>query len=262
MMGQGKRVRGRWSEHDRQVAERARGFLLDWDGCCAVENRLVPGAVKFLMRHASRSVIVSNNSTNTPDDFARILARHDLGVEPGRIVLAGMEAIHRAVRADCKRVLLLAEPRMKRIARREGLHLVDRDADLVVLLRDTGFTYDRLAAAADALADGARLIVSNPDATHPGLNGRRVPETGVLLAALGTCVDLDRVDMELVGKPSPLLYTRASEALGIPLAELAMVGDNPSTDIAGATALGMEALLVDTAPSDFFDALDRYVRNA
>jgi len=262
MDGLGRDRETGWSRRDRAVAVEAKGFLLDWDGCCAVENKLVPGAVNFLSRHAARSAIVSNNSTNTPEDFVRILARHDLVLEVGRIFLAGVEALKRARRQHASRVMVLGEPRMKRFARRLDLPLVDRRADLVVLLRDTTFTYDRLAAAADSLANGARLIVSNPDRTHPGLGGRRVPETGALLAALAASVDLDAVEVEMVGKPSPMLYRRASEALGLSFGELAMVGDNPATDIAGADALGMPTLLVSSAPSDFFDTLDELVRTA
>lgn len=252
----------RWSRRDRAVAVGAKGFLLDWDGCCAMENKLVPGAVNFLSRHASRSAIVSNNSTNTPEDFVRILARHNLTFGVDRIILAGVEALKRARRRSASRVLVLGDPRMKRLARRLDLPLVDRQADLVVLLRDTTFTYDRMTAAADSLANGARLIVSNPDRSHPGLSGRRVPETGALLAALMAIVDFDAIEVEMVGKPSPILYQRASDAIGLPFRELAMIGDNPATDIAGADALGMPTLLVASPPSDFFDTLDELVRTA
>ena len=63
-------------EGERHIARCAKGFLLDWDGCCAVENKMLPGAVVFLSRHAERSVIVSNNSTNTEGDFAPIMSRY------------------------------------------------------------------------------------------------------------------------------------------------------------------------------------------
>lgn len=253
---------GIWREREREIARTAKGYLLDWDGCCAVENKLLPGAAAFLSRHAKQCVIVSNNSTNTEGDFARIIARCGIQFPASRIVLAGVEAIRRASELGAERVLLLADTRMRRLARQMNLTLKEQDPDLVVLLRDTSLTYDRLVVAAHALAAGARLIVSNPDLTHPGARGRPIPETGAILAALGACVDLRTIDMEMIGKPSPQLFRRASQILQLPYEQLAMLGDNPKTDVAGAEALGMDHLLVRGSPSEFFDQLNSAVRTA
>jgi putative hydrolase of the HAD superfamily len=47
------------------------------------------------------------------------------------------------------------------------------------------------------------------------------------------------------GKPHPGIYTRALELAGAAPGEALMVGDSPDTDVAGALALGMTAVLVD-----------------
>ncbi|MEL6280399.1 MAG: hypothetical protein AAFR28_16165, partial [Pseudomonadota bacterium] len=73
---------GIWREREREIARTAKGYLLDWDGCCAVENKLLPGAAAFLSRQAKQCVIVSNNSTNTEGDFARIIARCGIQLDP------------------------------------------------------------------------------------------------------------------------------------------------------------------------------------
>lgn len=226
------------------VAQSVRGFLVDWDGCCAIDNQLTETAAAFLQAHQVRTAIVSNNSSNTVDDFLEILARAGIVMQREQIVLAGVEAIDRAAKEGQVDVMVLAHPRMRAVARNMGIRLNRDEADVVVLLRDTRFSYSRLERAANALRKGARLIVSNPDLTHPGAEGRIKPETGALLAALGSCVNLDAVDMEIVGKPKPGLYLRACRALDLAPEDVVMLGDNPATDLAGAEALGMQSLLV------------------
>jgi len=49
------------------------------------------------------------------------------------------------------------------------------------------------------------------------------------------------------GKPHPRIYERALEVAGAQAADAVMVGDSPDTDIAGALALGIAAVLVDRA---------------
>lgn len=77
------------------------------------------------------------------------------------------------------RTLVLGNPRMKALARQVGMRLVQEEADVVVLLRDTKFSYAKLERAIQSLAKGARLIVSNPDAPHPSEDGLIVPEDAI-----------------------------------------------------------------------------------
>ena len=83
--------------------------------------------------------------------------------------------------------MLLASPALRAAARRHKLELVETGAELVVLCRDRNFNYAKLAAAANAVRGGAKLIVANPDLTHPGRSGTVVPETGSLLRAVLAC---------------------------------------------------------------------------
>ena len=48
-----------------------------------------------------------------------------------------------------------------------------------------------------------------------------------------------------VGKPHPDIYARALEVAGATAAEAVMVGDSPDTDVEGALACGIDAVLVD-----------------
>ncbi|MEH6409698.1 MAG: HAD hydrolase-like protein [Hyphomonas sp.] len=246
---------GLLSAENLKTLEEAQGYLVDWDGCCAVENQLVPSAMAFLKANHACCAIVSNNSSNTVDDFAEILGRSGIPMSKDQIILAGVESLTRAAEIDAEGVLVLGDTRMRGLARNLGLPLAKENIDLVVLLRDTRMTYNRLELAANALANGARLIVANPDLTHPGVDGRLKPETGALLAALGACVDLGSVDIEIIGKPGRHLFDKGCAAIGAAYEDVVMFGDNPATDISGADALGMNSLLVSPSPGVFFDSI-------
>ena len=231
----------------RQSSEFAgRALLVDWDGAVSVSGRFHAGALIFLQRHAERIAIVSNNSTDLPEDFSRLLARHGVRIPPDRILLAGAESLRIAQGRANGPVMLLGNRRMMAHAKMCGLAMTKTDPGLIVLLRDTQINYRRLERAANGLRSGAGLIVANPDLTHPGGDGRVTPETGALLAALLACAHDVPVKPEIVGKPAASLYVRALDALGARVEDAVMIGDNPDTDIAGARAIGMESVLVDS----------------
>jgi len=223
----------------------AKAILLDWDGCASVANQPSPMTIDFLDVYGDRVVIVSNNSTQLPEDIAASLAKAGARFPKERILLAGCEALIAAANSGPDvRALVLGSSRMKAFAKKAGLNLVQENFNLVVLLRDTRFSYAKLDRAVQALRLGARLIVANPDKTHPGANGALVPETGALLAAMAACLDLTTIDMAVIGKPSPSLFEKACRSLHATPRQAVMIGDNLSTDIAGARALGMASILV------------------
>src|SRR5258706_14108045 len=154
----------------------ARVFLVDWDGTLFIGDAPVPGALGFLHRFGSCWTIISNNSTELPEDIRDCLRSQGVTFSPDRIPLAGQRTIQ-AVRNefDGKRVLLFAAPRLCSHAKELGFDLVDQNPDVLILLRDTAFSYDKLAQAVNLLRSGVPLIVSNSDLAHPSANGGLVP---------------------------------------------------------------------------------------
>jgi HAD superfamily hydrolase (TIGR01450 family) len=228
----------------------AKAVFVDWDGCLVRSGRLLPGAGDFLRLVGAAVFVLSNNSTELPSDFRGWLAAEGLHLPADHIVLAGHETIGRAVRTQGRGPAnLIANDRLAGHARAMGLRMVEAGgggpaAETVVLLRDPEFSYAKLESAANRLRAGARLIVANPDLTHPAEGGAVAPETGALLAALGACVDLDAVEMEVVGKPSAHLFEVALARAGVAADAAVMIGDNPLTDVAGAERLGMASILL------------------
>lgn len=232
----------------------AGGILLDWDGCVVVNNRILPATRELLLRHASKIVIVSNNSTHLPEQFSAFLARAGLDLPAGRILLAGAAAVSwLAHHGKGERVLLLGSPPMRSLARQAEINVVRDDASLVLLMRDTRFSYSQLTRAARTLQRGGRLVVANADRTHPGPDNQIIPETGALLAALMTCVP--QAEPVMIGKPERMLFEQACTVLGIESSQAIMIGDNAETDIAGATAVGIRSIHVSPAELEEPDAL-------
>lgn len=227
----------------RTMVESAAGILLDWDGCVAHADEPHSAGVAFLRRYADRIAILSNSSTLWPSDIERRLTALGIAIPAERIILAGHHALLLAARLGLA-TTVFGDSHMKALARQLGIDQVAVDPAIIVLLRDTKFTYSRLKLGANALARGARLIVANPDLTHPGPRGSTVPETGALLAAFGACVPLDQVTLDVIGKPNAQMFHMACRALELQPSQVLMIGDNPLTDIEGARRLGIPALLV------------------
>jgi 4-nitrophenyl phosphatase len=225
---------------------RARHLLVDLDGTLVRQQEAIAGAAELLAHFDGRYAIVSNNSTHTAPGLSRRLRRLGLRVPAERIVLAGELAVRQLVREHPgARVLLAASPALQRFARSLGCQQVQVGADFVLLALDMQFSHARLALVVNELLRGARLVVSNADATHPGPHGRVVPETGALLAAVVAASGVQ--PWRVVGKPAPLLFEEGLRCLGARAEDTVVVGDNPLTDAEGAARLGMACVLVGTA---------------
>jgi HAD superfamily hydrolase (TIGR01450 family) len=225
------------------MLERYRAVLCDLDGCLVSGETVLPGAQRFVEQAGERLVVLSNNSTDTATSLSARLARRGLVVAPERIVLAGVAAIELVARqAPGARIFVCGSGVTVGYAVERGLQADENAPEYVVLTRDTGFTYGRLQAVLGYLKRGARLVVANADATHPGVDGVPVPETGALLAAVREC--LPGQEFEVIGKPRAALFRVALDRLGIGADEAVLVGDNPATDGAGAEAAGVDFILI------------------
>ncbi len=110
--------------------------------------------------------------------------------------------------------------------------------DVVVVGLHRDFDYQRLAVAADAARQGARLIATNDDTTYPAEGGRLQPGAGSLLAAVVAASGATAV---VAGKPYEPMVDLVRELAGP--AGMA-VGDRADTDGRFARALGYRFGLV------------------
>jgi 4-nitrophenyl phosphatase len=227
----------------RRLLASASGFVIDLDGTLVSGNHVMDGARDLLDHARDRYAIVSNNSRDTAQTLARKLARLGLRVRPEHIVLAGQQAVllmkERYPQAS---VRIVASPALARFALSLGCNVVEHEPDVILLGRDVHFGYLRLQSVANQLRRGAKLLVANPDLSHPAADGGVTPETGSLMNAVIACAGIEPTCV--VGKPEPLLFREALHRLGTDAASTLVIGDNPLTDGAGARQLAMQCLLV------------------
>lgn len=167
-------------------------------------------------------------------------ARAALGAEIAhyRAHMAGARdaASLRRLHAECAGVLREALPPLPDIARADGDRMV---GILLSALHFRPFP-DALRLLERSRTAGIRsIVVSNWDVSLPEVLGR---------AGLAPWLDGVVVSAAVgAAKPSPVIFARALALAGVSAGECLHVGDSPVEDVAGASAAGIEVVLLDRA---------------
>jgi HAD superfamily hydrolase (TIGR01450 family) len=232
----------------RRELRALRGFVFDLDGCVWTGDVLVPGAadVLALVREQGRRVsFLTNNSAARAVGIQAKLER--LGVQATKDeVLTPLEILSEVIttRWGLSRVLAIGGEELSGALREGGHELVPADrylnAQVVVVGRDDGFSYDRLTAAARAIAAGAHFITPNLDPRLPLEGGDFLPGCGAVVESVAAAAGVRPL---VVGKPEPPLFELALSRMGLTAEEAAMVGDSVDADVRGARRVGMTAIL-------------------
>jgi len=174
---------------------------------------------------------------------------------PGSRVVTSAQAVARHVAERCprgSRVLAVCGPGVFLALQEAGLFPVSAQATavqatpsggpLIAVLQGFGadVAWSDLAEAAYAVQAGALWVATNIDSTLPTDRGI-APGNGALVGAVRQAVSVDPV---VAGKPHTPLYELSVSVLGTSIARTLAIGDRLDTDIAGATAAGMESLFV------------------
>ncbi|MDT8435742.1 MAG: HAD hydrolase-like protein, partial [Gemmatimonadota bacterium] len=114
----------------------------------------------------------------------------------------------------------------------------------VVLVGDLGraFDFDRLNRAFLALRAGARLVAIHRNRYWISDGGPTL-DAGPFVAALEYAAGVEAV---LVGKPAPTFFAMAAADLGLPVDQLAVVGDDAESDVRGGRRAGTMTVQVRT----------------
>lgn len=232
-----------------------RHVLCDLDGVVWLARRPIPGAPEAIARFRDagcRVLFVTNNSMSTI--ATQESALDQIGVPAVGDVVTSAQAAAQLVAAG-ERVLVCGGAGVREaVAAREALALDHRHegvAEAVIVGLHHDFDYERMAAAARAIRDGARFIATNDDATYPTPDGP-IPGAGALVAAVATA---SGSQPQIAGKPHRAIAEVVAERCGDEFTSDAaiVIGDRWSTDGAFATTLGCPFALVRsgvTAPGD------------
>ncbi len=232
----------------RRALREMGGFVFDLDGCVWTGDVLMPGAadVLTLLREQGRRVsFLTNNSRARAATVQAKLAR--LGVDADvHEVLTPLEILGEVVssRWGASRILAIGGPELEQAALDGGHTLVGidavKEAQVVVVGNDFAFSYERLTAAARAVAAGAHFVTPNIDPRLPLEDGDFLPGCGAIVEAVATAAGVRPL---VIGKPEPPLFELALRRMGLSETEAVMVGDSVDSDVRGARRVGMTAVL-------------------
>jgi NagD protein len=231
-----------------------RSWLMDMDGVLMHEEQAIPGAAEFIdrLRELGRPFLVlTNNSIYTPRDLAARLRTSGLDVPEESIWTS---ALATARFLDGQRpggsAFVIGEAGLTTALHESGYTLTDREPDYVVLGETRTYSFERITRAIRLIAEGARFIATNPDATGPTPEGP-LPATGSVAALITAATGHEPY---YIGKPNPLMMRSALNAIDAHSETAVMVGDRMDTDVVSGLEAGMETVLVLTGLTSTADA--------
>lgn len=225
-------------------------WALDLDGVIWRGSETVPGAPEAVARLRAVGApiaFVTNSAQRTAAQVADKLASHGIADSHDEVITAAMAAAE--LIGAGPRVLAIGGDGLTDALQQAGSEVVDAvglsgdqlrtvgPVDVVAVGITERFDYPLLAAAMQAIGQGARFVATNTDATFPAADGLR-PGNGALVAAVATA---SGCQPEVAGKPHRPIADLVQRHLG---PNGIMVGDRPDTDGVFAAAVGYQFALV------------------
>jgi len=235
----------------RQRLAGVRGLLLDVDGVLVRRGELIPGAAEALaaldaMHFPYR--LATNYTLFSRATLSRDLAKAGIVVPPEWIVSAASAAAAYARRrfgAEPIYVLTSADARVEF----GGLALMSHDEAAepgaraaAVIVGDAGeeFTPRNIQSAFALLRGGARFVAMHKNRWWITPTGVRL-DSGAYVAALEFGAERRAL---VTGKPARAFFAEGAGQLGLPAADVAMVGDDLWNDVRGAQKAGLRGVFV------------------
>lgn len=221
-----------------------KGLLVDLNGVLYVANRTLPGAqtaIAALQNSGLPYRYATNNTTQSVQSMSACLKEMGLPIEPVEIVSAATAAVQhlRQMGTPTIYALLSADTRQD-----FAEFPTSESAADVVVLGDIGdrWSYHAMNRAFRLIMQGAQLVALHRGRFWQWEAGLQL-DIGAFVTGLEYATDQAAV---VAGKPSPYFFEIAAGALGIPAAQVAMLGDDVEADVAGAQGVGMKGVLVKT----------------
>ncbi|MGL1934576.1 MAG: HAD hydrolase-like protein [Fibrobacterales bacterium] len=220
-------------------------FLFDGFGTFYDKSGLYDYAEESLMllrQHFKQIRLVTNSGSLTIKEIQKKLSEDGLYFHPTEIISSGslFKTLNSTLRIS--EAFHLGADSSKALVEDGGVALTTTPDQPIVILNSQDFTESDFEHAEKILRkDGALLIVLNPDAFAPLKGENPYPTVGYYGWDLHKRTDCRILHL---GKPYPLIYTRALQSLIPSTGSVIMIGDTLGTDIAGANLQGIDTALV------------------
>ncbi|SDN99291.1 NagD protein [Klenkia soli] len=235
-----------------------RGVVFDIDGCLVLGDkpgghggRALPGAVDAVaaIRATGRPVVAfTNGSSQVPADIAAGLRLQGFDLADDEVLTPAVVAAEvLAERYGDQPVLVFAGPGLVDVVAAAGVVLADpdrpTDAAAVLVGWDVGFTRDRLQAAAEAIWNGAPMLVASDARRFASASKPMAGVGGFIAQGLSYVTD---TEYEVLGKPSDTAMLVAARRLGVAPADVLVAGDDLRLEVSMARRAGGVGVLVTT----------------
>lgn len=248
-----QKARGGWlggrvrlEREEGLVLERFDAFLFDLDGVVCLGNEPLPRAKESLarLRRAGKGIrFLTNDPRPTRAEISARLRGMGIEVRAGEVVSSGWATAGYLAEEGVPSAYVVGSGSLESEIRGAGIEVAEAGdgPGTVVVGTDERASYGHVEAAARLISGGARFVATNPDGSFPAPGGR-IPGTGALVAAVAAASG--RRPDAVVGKPNPWMFELALGGLDASPDRIAVVGDNPETDVLGAHRTGLAAILV------------------
>jgi NagD protein len=230
-------------------------WLTDMDGVLVHEGHALPGAAEFLERLRERErpfLVLTNNSIFTARDLRARLAASGLDIPEESIWTSALATgKFLADQMPNGRAYVIGEAGLTTALHEIGYVLTDTDPDFVVLGETRTYSFEAITRAIRLIDAGARFIATNPDPTGPSAEGP-TPACGAVAALITRATGREPY---IVGKPNPMMFRSALNAIDAHSESTAMVGDRMDTDVIAGMEAGLETFLVLTGSTSRQDVL-------
>jgi len=236
---------------------RVRGFVLDMDGTLVMGDRNnqglvpLPGAselVQTLVDLGRGFCVYTNGTVKTPAQVADALRQLGLPVSADQALTPASTAVDVFLERGHRRVMVLGGKGITEPLEAAGIETVPPlrgtacDAVMAGWYRQE-LTFEALEAAVFAVFDGADFYSASQSLFFATAEGRSLGTSRAISAVVR---DITGCTVTVVGKPSLSALQTAGRRLGVPPAELAVVGDDPELEVPMAHAGGAFAVAVHT----------------
>jgi NagD protein len=219
-------------------------WLTDMDGVLVHEGQAIPGAADFLTRlreRGRRFLVLTNNSIYTARDLRARLLASGLDVPEAAIWTS---ALATAKFLDDQHpggsAYVIGEAGLTTAMHEIGYVLTDTKPDYVVLGETRTYSFEAITKAIRLVGAGARFIATNPDPTGPSAEGP-LPACGAVAALITKATGKEPY---VIGKPNPMMFRSALNAIDAHSETTAMIGDRMDTDVVAGMEAGLETFLV------------------
>lgn len=225
-------------------------YFFDLDGCVYHGDELAFGVKPLLTELEKRRIqysFITNNSRQTGREIAEKLKNIGLDVEASKIISA-TDFIGKYLKEKfgVVSVKTVGSSSLTQAIEKEGHRMIPLEdegrADVIVVGRDTDFTYGKLQRISEEAGRGSLVIGTNSDLFHPGEGEKKIPETGAIIAAIQAVTG---TSVPCIGKPEPYLFLFGIQMYGAKPDSCVMIGDNLETDILGGRKAGMKTVWVE-----------------